>query len=288
MTKVAQMPTAPRKGSPEWLLEMICTSESPRTEWVELTPELADALLKINTTNRSIKRVKLAQYTADMAAGRWELNGEPIIISKCGQVNDGQHRCMAVIDSNTTIPVAMTFGIERETRLTVDQGAARSAGDFLAMEGVPNANVSAAIARMLIAYEKNDGKSLNGAGRITSGEIRERVYSDGNLALSATFTSTNQTYAVKFCNGSIIGLCHYILSRKDRDDASAFLMRVCRGDGLKMRDPAHTVREKLISLGKDSRERKIKLILQGWNFHRRGMKVAPSSMSSELPFPAIM
>lgn len=278
----------PLKGSPEWLLEMICTSDTPRTEWVELTPALAESLLNFNAGNRSVKNVKVAQYAADMAAGRWKLNGEPIIVSKCGQVNDGQHRCLAVIDSNTTVPVAITFGIERETRLTVDQGSARTAGDFLAMEGVANANISGAVARMLIAYESSQGKSLAGAGILTTGQVRERVHSDPNLRESVVFASTNGRYAQRFVSASIIGLCHYILSKKSGEDADAFLLQVCRGEGLKIKDPAHTVREKLATVGKTTRERKIKLILQAWNFYRRNMKVSTSSMSSELPFPAIM
>lgn len=290
MATVTKMPSGnqPERGSPEWLLDTICETSEPTTQWVDLTPELAEALLNINPDNRSFRKVKVTQYSADMASGRWALNGEPIIVSKDGYLNDGQHRCLAVIDANATIPVAITFGIERETRLTVDQGGARSAGDFLGMEGVNNAALVAAIARMAMAYEASGGKNIAGAHAITATQVRERAHADPALGVSATFGHTNSRYTRTFAAGSIVGLCHYILSRKDAEDAEGFLSRLCKGDDLKLRDPAHTVREKLISMGKTSRERKIKLILQAWTFHRRKMKVAPASMNSELPFPAII
>jgi len=255
---------------------------------VDLTPELAKTLLDLNPSNRSIRQTKVTQYSADMAAGRWALNGEPIIVAQDGHLNDGQHRCLAVIDANATIKVAIMFGIDRETRLTVDQGSARSASDYLGMEGLQNAATVAAIARMAIAYERNHGKSLANASFITAAEIRERVYKDADLGRSATFAATNYNYARTFAAGSLIGFAHYVLCKVNRIEAETFLAQLCRGDGLKIRTPVYTLREKLLG-GKASRDRKVKLILQAWNFHRRHVaKVLPSSMNSELPFPALV
>lgn len=277
-------------GSPTWFFDEVARAEDvgPTMHIIDLSPSLAKTMLGVNTDNRSVRNVKVAQYAADMAAGNWALNGEAIIVSRCGNLNDGQHRCLAVVESNTTIKTAIMFGVERETRLTVDQGAMRSAGDFLGMEGITNAALVAAIARMVIAYEDSEGKHLNGATRITSAQVRQRVAIDADLAASATFGHTNSHYSRVFAAGSLIGFVHYILSRVNRPEAEAFLSSVCRGDGLRVRDPAHTLREKLIAAGKTGRDRKIKLFIQAWNFHRRGMKVAASSMSDKLPFPALL
>ena len=285
-TKLIQAPP----GTSEWFLDEVSRAEraGPTMHVIDLTPELAKTIYEINLDNRSGRNVKVAQYAADMAAGNWAMNGEPIIISRCGNLNDGQHRCLAVIESNSTIPTAIMFGVERETRLTVDQGGMRSASDFLAMEGVPNAALSAAIARMVIAFEDSGGVNLSGTGRVTSAEIRQRVATDLNIAASAKFGGTNAHHSRVFAGGSLVGFVHYIFSRVDRHEAEVFLLGVCRGEGLRARDPAHTLREKLIAAGKTGRDRKIKLFIQAWNFHRRGMKVAANSMSDKLPFPALM
>lgn len=290
MASVAKMPEKgqPQKGSSLWLERMIAECRQPHVEQVDLTPELAQTLLSINPDNRPIRSTKVAQYTADMAAGRWALNGEPIIVATDGRLNDGQHRCWACIDANTSVPVVIMFGIDRDTRLTVDQGGARGAGDFLNMEGIQNGALVAAIARMAIAYEVGERRSLVAANRVTSAEIRERVYSDAALAPSATFGHTNGNYSRNFAAGSIIGFAHYVFSRIDRNEAENFLSRVCRGDGLRIGDAAHTLREKLIAGGKTSRDRKIKLIFQAWNFHRRGMRVKAGSMDSTPPLPALI
>jgi hypothetical protein len=278
----------PPHGSPSWFLSCVeRAQESPLMEVATLTPALAKAMLQGNFSNRSIRTSKLQQYSSDMASGKWTLNGEPIIISKDGKLNDGQHRCFACIDANASVPVVVMFGIDRETRLTVDQGGARTAGDFLGMEGVANANQVAAIARMVLAYERNGGSGFANANFITSADVRERVAADPKLGESATFGNTNYTYTKRFAGATIVGFSHYILTRAHAADAQTFLERVCRGDGLHIKDPAHTLREKLMSEGK-SRDRKVAMILKAWNFHRRGMKVALNSLTSTLPFPALI
>ncbi len=283
-TQIKQAPL----GSPAWFVDVVAEAQqAPIMKVVELTPTLAKFMLDVNQNNRSVRQAKLIQYSADMSAGKWVMNGEPLIVSKDGNLNDGQHRCLAVIDSNTTVPATIVFGFERETRLTVDQGAMRSASDFLGMEGVHNASTIAAIARMAIAYEHDNGTSLNFANYVTSAQIRDRVARDHELADAATFGCSNYHYSKRFAATSLIGFSFYALSRVHQQDAKTFLERVCRGDGLRIGEPAHTLREKMME-GRISRDRKVSMILRAWNFHRRGVKVSSSKLSPELPFPALL
>lgn len=283
---------APPYGSPAWLHHMIAEAASatePKMAVVDIGPPLAKALLDANFDNRSIRNVKVAQYSADMKAGRWTLNGEPLIVAKDGKLNDGQHRCLAVIDANASIPGMIVFGVERVTRLTVDQGGARSAGDFLGMDGVQNAAMAAAIGRMVIAFERVNGVGLANAHQVTSAEVRERVMADARIGDAATFGHTNSQYTRQFAPGSLIGFAHYVLCRIHHDEAVDFLQRVCRGDGLAIGTPMHTLREKLLASGRMPRDRKAALILKAWNFHRRKVKrLALNSLNTELPFPALI
>jgi hypothetical protein len=277
----------PETGTPAWFMDCVERSKAgPFIEVTTLSPPLAKAMLQQNFDNRSIRQVKVTQYAADMAEGRWAMNGEPIIVAVDGKLNDGQHRCLANLEANAEVPVVIMFGIDRETRLTVDQGGARTAGDFLSMEGVANGPAAAAIARMVIAFERNDGKGLGNGSHITSAEIRDRVYQDPAIAEATTFGHTNAHYARRFMPGSLIGFAYYILTRINPTEGKTFLERVCRGDGLRLRDPAYTLREKLV--GESSRDRRAAMIFKAWNFHRRGMKVSASSLTSTLPFPALL
>src|SRR5690606_20866214 len=116
-------------------------------------------------------------YAADMRAGRWTFNGEPLLFSRDGLLNDGQNRLCAVIDANIPQPFGFIFGLSRESRMSVDQGAARGPGDYLGMGGRKNAMNLAAIAKAVLGFERGDG--LNLASRdITPAEIVSRANGD--------------------------------------------------------------------------------------------------------------
>ena len=170
MVSVADFPRVNqvKRGSVEWFDNMVRDDGDIRTEIVQLTPMLARVLLGRNDGNRCVRKSKVAQYKSDILAGRWSMNGEPIIVSRDGLLNDGQHRCLAVIEANAPIQVIIVFGVERETRETVDQGGARSASDIALMHHVPNAALASAIARMMIVYERNEGRSFANASYLST------------------------------------------------------------------------------------------------------------------------
>lgn len=122
-----------------------------------LTPDMAQALLARNPENRTLRMSgatrSVKAYAEAMSRGEWKLNGETIIISKEGLLNDGQHRCNAVVMSGNAIPVLMTFGVERESRETVDQGAARTPGDILSQAGEKNVNQLAHALQFVWSYD---------------------------------------------------------------------------------------------------------------------------------------
>lgn len=265
----------PATGTSLWLDECIARSGGGVfSEYVVLTPALAAELLRRNPENRTLRVSKLEQLTNDIRHGRWVFNGEPIIMSSDGYLNDGQHRANAVINANQSVPVLMVFGLDRESRITLDQGSARTAGDYLAMGGTANATVQASIGRQVIAYEKNEGKSLARASFITSGEIRSRCLSDAGIGASAHFAACHRKGAKVFAAPSLVGFCHYLFSSIDRSDADKFLVQVCDGEGLRVRDPAYTVRDRLLVVGRVGMETKVHIIMRGWNAFRQGRPLA--------------
>lgn len=133
------------------------------TVTTELTPNLAALLTQRNENNRPVlwkgPNRSVEAYARAMQRGEWRLNGAAIIVSRDGFLNDGQHRCYAVLDAQTGIPALLTFGVDRDTRHTVDQGIARSPGHILALNNEVNTNVLATALHMLWCLDQ--GVTLN-------------------------------------------------------------------------------------------------------------------------------
>lgn len=132
------------------------------TEIADITPDIARRLLENNSDNRPINKGLVDAITRDISNGNWKMNGETVIVSKDGLLNDGQNRLSAVIAANRSIRTAIIFGLPRETRMTVDMGRQRRTSDFLAMGGVKNSTYIAATVTLYINFSRK--RYANGGG----------------------------------------------------------------------------------------------------------------------------
>jgi hypothetical protein len=261
-----------------WFRECVHRSRNEIfSEIKTVTPAMAEVLLNQNHDNRNIRPVKLDQLISDMQNGRWAMNGEPLIFAKDGSLNDGQHRLMALVQAKVPLPMLFVFGVERETRTTVDQGATRSPGDYLHMGGVANGAIVAAIARLRISYEKADREVLGATNRITAAEIMERVKNDRTLATSATYANRHSARTKRMCTATVIGFCHNVLLAENATEGLAFMDMLCTGENISRTDPAFRAREKLMNIGRTSNAVRVEIIFRAWNAYRekRGMTTIP-------------
>lgn len=284
MTDVAKLPKAPEAGTVHWLNECIARGQSEVfSATTTLTPGLAAVLLERNPDNRNIRQTKVFQYEADMRSGRWAFNGEPIIISREGLINDGQHRLRALVEANTTMPMLFVFGVDREARLTVDQGAGRTAGDFLGMEGVENAAAAAGIARLVIAIERERYARLYRESSVTNIEVRKRVAADAEIAKAAHYAMTSYKSTRAFAPPGVIGAAFYLLNDVHPSDAKEFMDHVCYGEDIRRDDPAYAVRDALLSLGRGQKGGKLEVIFRGWVKHRSGDPLKQAKVLGHFP-----
>lgn len=264
-------------ATPQWLSEAM---EKGRHEFasyvVIMTPEVAALVLERNEGNRTMNYRNLTQLKADINAGSWAFNGEPIIVSRDGLLNDGQHRLTAIVETGVSVPLLVCFGLDRESRKTVDQGAKRDAGDILALDGVRNARSSAAIASVILRYEAGDGTQLTNQRGITSLAIASRAKSDPSIQLCASFAQSNCSKTIGFLTPKILGASYYLFRSVDEQLAEVFIKQVVDGENLRKGDPAFTVRAQLISLRRRSDANMLELIMRGWNafINRRELKLA--------------
>jgi len=132
-----------------------------RTSVKTVTPACAARLMIHNKMNRPLNRITVEDYKAQMLKGRWQLNGEPIIISDDGTLLDGQHRLTAVMESGCTVQMVIVEGVPQENFVTIDTGRTRTAADVFNIEDINNATSLAAIITAYFRLIKQDGSSTS-------------------------------------------------------------------------------------------------------------------------------
>jgi hypothetical protein len=253
------------------------------TEVVSMTPELAELLLDRNKNNRPVRESTIGKYATDMVSGAWTLNGEAIKVGTDGDLIDGQHRLNACIGSGCTFQTMIVFGLAPETRVTMDQGAARTAGDYLKMEfGDADSNNIAAAAHYLWAYENRRPMSSVGAHSATKAQIRDVRERHPGLVESAK--KVGAVNSKRNLSRSELIFFHYVASKAAGEDAATtFVYLVRTGDELKVTDPIYRYRERVFG-SRLRRGERIELLFRTWNaWRKRGQTRGPVKLLGELP-----
>ena len=116
--------------------------------------QVAEAVLAYNTGNRRLNKRKLQQLVGQMQRGEFINTGEPVIVSREGILNDGQHRLQAVVEANVEVDMDVRFGISRDAFRVTDTGASRTPGDVLTIMGAHAGGQVSSTVRLLLLYER--------------------------------------------------------------------------------------------------------------------------------------
>lgn len=196
-----------------------------------VTPKMAEALLERNGGNRPViwtgATRSVSAYAEAMSRGEWVLNGEPIIISSAGDLNDGQHRLHAIIQSGVSVQMMMTFGVERDTRHTVDQGVARTHGHILSMFGEKSANVLATALQFLWVHDQ--GLTLHARPSTDQLLATLAVHPD----IRAVVTDVAHLAGEFRLSRGYIAAAHYLCKRHNAFSADQFLDALTTGTNIR-------------------------------------------------------
>jgi hypothetical protein len=107
-----------------------------RTEFVKITPGMAEHYLSKNILNRNVSYRLVDRYAEDMENNNWVLNHQGIAFYDDGSVADGQHRLLAVIKSRKTVNMMVTTGLKKPSAITIDVGRKRSMSDGILISGL--------------------------------------------------------------------------------------------------------------------------------------------------------
>jgi hypothetical protein len=248
------------------------TKGRPIAQMVKLTPAMAAMLLDRNPDNRKISSRVVDDFAHDIAYGRWTFNGEPIIVSDKGLLNDGQHRCNAVLQAGRSIDVMIIAGVSRDSRATLDQGRNRTAADYLAMNGQTHGSALAAAANYAWQYN-NRGQLASGSNaRATKSEIVAFANDNPALLHSVKFMDTGT--ARRLGGVAFLAFCHFALSQVGRSEhVDAFFIGFLEGANLGIGNPVLYARNRIGQIGSRDQNGKAELIFKAWNAYRRGKKV---------------
>lgn len=127
---------------------------------ITIIPKLAEYILTINyPKNRRIKPTKIKEFTADMEAGNWVVNGETIKFADDGMMHDGQNRMRACVRANVAFETDVRFGIPATAFNTIDTGKSKTGDDMLTNAGYTGALSRAAALHWLLILEGHSSKN---------------------------------------------------------------------------------------------------------------------------------
>ncbi len=252
------------------------------SEPLEITPEYAAVLLSRNLDNRSIRVGKAAQIENDLRNGKFVFNGESIIVSKEGLLNDGQHRLYACLRTGVSFKTVLIVGVERASRFTIDTGVAKTAADMLSFKKITNAHTAAAIARFIVVYEA-EGSFSRRAFVSATAQI-ERVENDELLREIAAWIDTSKKRINMMMRGSVAGTLYYLIAEKSAEHAHAFMEQFRSGTNLSATSPIYLLREKLRNDSQLNEMERVEAFVRAWNHWLDGNeKLTRMSIRGNIP-----
>ncbi len=216
-----------------------------------ITPAAARSLLDRDSKNRRIRPGTVTRYASDMAAGRWQLNGETLKIAKNGDVLDGQHRLEACVEAATTFQTVIAYDLPASAFRTIDNGAQRTLTDLLYLKDTQYATIVGASAGYVMYWDTADEKARM---RITRPYYQDRPTRDQKFEwLEKSNPKVWQTAGAMACRfqglapPSIVAAAYYIAVRGNRSKGEEFFEQMVSGVGVFQDDnPVTTLRKRLI------------------------------------------
>jgi hypothetical protein len=266
--------------------EMVC---------LQITPEMAARWLSRNSKNRRLNPLAINRIAKEIKAGLFrERTGNTIIIDRDGNLQDGQHRLAAIVQTGISLRLWVLFGADPDDFQVIDIGGAgrRTDGQILAMSGVPNATglratahsylrmcdyanelwtgsmIAPAIVREFVMVNQTDLASAVSVGKKVEQRTGLPRYQFAAVAFAVNKSST---FTVRVWDEWVDQLCEGIMLPPD--STALLLSRWSANNRVGYGSPL-------------AQQRVISVISKAWNMHAKGEGAKLLSWkSSELPMP---
>lgn len=224
---------------------------------MEITPDMAEAWLRLNTNNRSVRKAMVHRYYRAIDSGEWQVNGQTITISrpdKDGKIVliDGQHRLKACLQANKSFKSVVVQGVDPNTIHTVDIGTSRSTTDIFKISGVSNPMQTGYLSKNVYIYEHfKFSPHLVRTIRPTPQELVDYYYEnqsriDRVLELTSIYGSITKL-GMKRITPGLVNMCYYLFNPIDSKKCNQFMNRLLNGYNLEKDSPILALRNLFIS-----------------------------------------
>lgn len=236
-----------------------------------ITPAKASKYLEMLAPNRPRSENFSRKLAGAIKNGEWKVNGETIKFNEAGQVEDGQHRLLAIVLADTKIDTFVTRGLPAGCFDTIDTGRRRSVGDVLARNGVPNYTTVAGALGWLWRFNR---------GSVEAGHRDSPRHAEAQLLLKehpGIIDSASVVWPARTIMAASMAAClHYLFAKKDKDDAAEFFEALVSGENIAKSSPrtsgVYLLRNRLL----DNRAAKARLpqdeifplVIKAWNAFR--------------------
>ena len=105
--------------------------KTPQSTVMEITPDIAEEMLKSSSGNRPIRPSHVRLLSAAMRRGEWRVISNGIGFDLNGKLRDGHHRLTACIQSGVTFRSLVLFGMCDNAYEVTDTGVQRTYADRL-------------------------------------------------------------------------------------------------------------------------------------------------------------
>jgi hypothetical protein len=247
-----------------------------------------------NKKNRPMADGHWLEIAIDMEQGRWKYNGGAIRFGSDGVLLDGQHRLTACVEASVPFDTDVIFGLDPNVLDTIDVDVLpRTAGHIAHLEGVENANGSAAIAYLLLIHEAKGIHRLQSPScKPTKTQVIARAKADPRIA---TIAGRAPSWSRRLVHPRVVGFCYYLFSQQNLDLAERFFDELAQGTNLSKDSPVYHLRERLMNNSMAKAKLPlleiIALFFKAWIAYREGRSVRLLQWRSEGPkaekFPQI-
>lgn len=255
----------------------------------DVTPADAAEMLAANTKNRTLRRLLVETYAADMSKGAWQFTGEAVKIATDGVLLDGQHRLEAIVAAGVTIPMLIVRGLPRETQDVMDSGAKRTPADALRLRNEPNAVPLASVARMILT----EGGKLK--VRPSTSDLLKVVETDPTLRWVINNGLVGCGGLRRIMTPAVLGYAYWRLHQVDTFDCAEFFGRLDSLTNLDQGSPILALHRRLsaherVGDGAQARREALSYIFMAWNAWRKKetrsiVKLAYSGGQLSVPEP---
>ena len=250
----------------------------------------------VEKTLSAADRACVEVYAEDMRAGRWMMNGQPIVVEKIGidqwRVINGRKRLLALQKAKTTIPTILVIIWPKNQKnkvhsldTIIDAHRKRRASDYVSMLNPTAPRVIAAALQYIWAWRSGTWKR----GLATTSQLLDVYHRMPGIHKS--YDAISNKYNEIKGPRPILVAWHAMLSVVDAKDSEEFFKGVHDFSALASRDPRRILGIRLAGIvdgeATISKQTLHALIAKAWNAWRRSEKISSLRMAPNEPMPTI-